>query len=87
MALFPGLPGCAGARRRNLLDFMVQGEISEADTPTIRMGATPSRLISDPSHSSPYFIPDALPAATLSIYPGLEEAANMLAYPLPSGLE
>jgi len=27
---------------------MVQGEISEADTPTIRLGATPSGLISDP---------------------------------------
>jgi len=27
---------------------MVQGKITEADTPTIRLGATPSRLISDP---------------------------------------
>jgi len=32
MALFPGLTGSAGARRNLLLDFMVQGEISEADT-------------------------------------------------------
>jgi len=34
-ALFPWLPRWASARKK-LLDFMVQGEISEADTPTIR---------------------------------------------------
>jgi len=33
MALFLGLPGWTGARRNLLLDFMVQGEISEADRP------------------------------------------------------
>ena len=38
---FPGLPGCASARR-NLLDFMEQGKITEADTPTIQLGSTPS---------------------------------------------
>jgi len=38
---FPGLPGWASARR-NLLDFMEQGKITEADTPTIRLGSTPS---------------------------------------------
>jgi len=48
MALFPGLPWWASARRNLLLDFMVQVEISEADTPTIRLGATRSRLISTP---------------------------------------
>ena len=53
-ALFPGLPGWAGARR-NLLDFMVQGKITEADTPTIRLGATSSGLISDPPPSYPNF--------------------------------
>jgi len=52
---------------------MVQpGEISEADTPTIRMGTTPSGLITDPPPSSPTFTPDATPAATLPIYPGLK---------------
>ena len=67
--------------------FMVQGKITEADTPTIRLGATPSRLISDPPPSSPifFFTPAALPAATLPLYPGLVQAANMLAC-IPSGV-
>jgi len=34
---------------------MVQGKITEADTPTIRLGATPSGLISDPLPSFPHF--------------------------------
>jgi len=68
-----------------LLDFMVQGKISAADTPTIRLGVTPSGLISDPPPSSPIFTPDALPAATLPIYPGLGPAPNILAC-IPSGL-
>jgi len=34
-------------RRNLLLNIMVQGEIPEADTPTILVGATPSGLISD----------------------------------------
>jgi len=82
--LFPGLHGWAGGRKKLLLDFMVQEEISEAD---IRLGATPSGLISDPPPSSPPFLPRmlALPAATLPIYPGLEQASNMLAC-IPSGL-
>ena len=49
MALFPG------ARRRNLLDFMVQTKITEADAPTTWLAATPSWLISDPPPSSPIF--------------------------------
>jgi len=63
----------------NLLDFMMQGKITEADKPTIRLGVTSSRLISDPSPSSPIFTPDALPATTLPIYPGFGQAPNMLA--------
>jgi len=59
--------------------FMVQGKITEADTPTIRLRATPSRLISDPPPSPPlFFTPDVLPAATIPIYPGLRQAPNML---------
>jgi len=50
--------------------FMVQGKITEADTLTIRMGATQSGLISDSPPSSPIFMPDALPASTLLLYPG-----------------
>jgi len=34
---------------------MVQGKITEADTPTIWLGASLSGLISDPSQSSPHF--------------------------------
>jgi len=56
---------------------MVQGEISQADTPTIRLSATPSGLISNPPPPSPNFMPDALPAATLPIYPGMEQAPNI----------
>ena len=84
-ALFPGLPGWTGVRRNLLLDFMLQGGISEADTPTMRLGATTSGLISDPRPSSHIFAPDALPAVTLPIYPGLGQAPNMLAC-IPSGL-
>jgi len=54
-ALFPGLPVSAGARRSLLLDFMMQGKITEAETPTIWLGTTPSGLISDPPLSSPHF--------------------------------
>jgi len=64
----------------------MQGKITEADTPTIWLGTTPSRLISDPPPSSlPHFMPDTLPAATLPIYPGFGQAPNMLAC-IPIGL-
>ena len=63
---------------------MVQGNITEAGTLTIWLGTTPSRVISDPP-PFPIFTPDALPAATLPIYAGLGQAANMLAC-IPSGV-
>jgi len=55
MALFLGLPRWASSRRNLLLDCTVQGNITEteADTLTIRLGATPSGLISDPPPTSP----------------------------------
>ena len=53
--IFPGLPGSARARRKNFWTFMVQGRITEADTPTIRLGATPSGLISDAPPSFHHF--------------------------------
>jgi len=65
--------------------FMVQGKITEADTLTIQPGATPSRLISGLPPSSPIFTPDALPVATLLLYPGLGQAPNMLD-DIPSGM-
>jgi len=41
-----------------------KGRLTEADTPTVRLGATPSGLSSAQLHHSPYFHrPDALPAA------------------------
>jgi len=64
---------------------MVEGKITEADTRTIWLGTTQSRLISDPPPPSPIFTPDALPAATLPLYPGLGEAPNMLVC-IPSGV-
>jgi len=51
---FPELPGWADVRR-NLLDFMVHGKMSEAHTPAIRMGATPSGLNSSLPLSSTHF--------------------------------
>jgi len=65
---------------------VVQGKITEADTPTIQMGATPSGPISDPPPTStPICMPNALPATTLPLYPGLGRAPNMLAF-VPSGV-
>jgi len=34
---------------------MEQGRITEADTPTVQLGANPSELASDPPPSSPHF--------------------------------
>jgi len=85
---FSGTILVSRCQKNLLLDFMVQGEISEADIPTVRLGATPSGLISDPPPSSPIFTPDALPAKTLPVYRGLGQAC-WLAYPvvwLPSSL-
>jgi len=65
--------------------FMVQGKITEAYTPTIRLGATPSGRISDRHVIPTIFVPDALPAATLPLYLGLGQAPNMLAC-IPSGV-
>jgi len=59
--------------------------MSDADIPTIWLGATPSGLISDPPPSPSIFMPNSLAATTLPIYPGLGQAPNMLAC-IPSGL-
>jgi len=58
-----------------ILDFMRHGEDNRASVPTIRLDATPSM---PPSPSYPSFMPDAFPAATLPIYPGLGQAPDML---------
>jgi len=46
-------------------------KIIEASALTIRLDATPSGPSMSPSSSFPNFTPDALPAATLPIYPDL----------------
>jgi len=52
---------------------------SPAGHHSIRTNQRPTSII------PPIFTPDALPATTLPIYPGLEQAPNMLAC-IPSGL-
>jgi len=84
-ALFLGPPSELVPEEIFFWTFMVQGEITDADTSTIRLVTTLSALISSPPPSSPHFTPDALPAATLPLYPGLRQAPNMLAC-IPSGM-
>jgi len=59
-------------------------EDKQEDTLTIRLGTTPSRLISA-HHHPPIFTQDALPTATIPLYPGLGLELNMLDC-IPSGL-
>jgi len=64
--LWPLFPDHLGepVPKENFWTLWCKEGLTEADTLTIRMGATPSVLISDPPPSSPIFMPDALPAAT-----------------------
>jgi len=62
------------------------GKITEASALTIQLDATPSGPSTPPPPSSPNFTPDALPVATLPIYPGLGQAPNMLDC-LPGGYQ
>jgi len=57
---------------------MVQGKITEADASTIRLNAPHPQpgLSVPPLSSSPIITPNAFSAATLPIYPGLEQATN-----------
>ena len=52
---FPDYPGEPKPEEIFFWTFRVQGKITEADAPTIRLGATPSGLVSNPSPSSPHF--------------------------------
>ena len=38
---------------QNLLDFVEQGKIMEAEAPTVQVDATPSKLTAPPSHNRP----------------------------------
>jgi len=55
VVVFRDYPGESVPEKNLLLDFTVQGDISEADTLTIRLGATPSGLISEPPPPSAHF--------------------------------
>ena len=60
----------------HLLDFMVQGKITEADTSTNNLpGCHPIRTIGAPTSIIPPFL-RWISAATLPIYPGLGQAPN-----------
>jgi len=63
MVLFPGPPG-EPVPEENFWTLWCKGRLTEADTPTIRVGATPSGLIT--AHSTiphMFYRPDALSAA------------------------
>jgi len=61
-------------------------KIAQADAPTVWMDCHPSRLIGALISAIPtIFMLDALPGTILPIYPGLEQAPNMLAC-IPGGL-
>ena len=60
-------------------------KITKADTPTIQTDCHPILTNWCPNLYHPHhFTPDALPGATLPIYPGLGQAPNILAC-IPSG--
>ena len=52
---------------RHLLDFTVQGKITEADSPTVHLDDTPYGLWCPHLHYLAIFTPSALSAATLPI--------------------
>jgi len=61
-ALFWDHPG-GPVPEENFWTLWCKGGLTEADTPTIRLGATPSRLTSAHLHHPPFFYRlDALPA-------------------------
>jgi len=81
-------PGWDGARINLLLDFYGAREDNRgrhinhpARCHSSWTNQRPTSSITPP----PIFTPDALPAATLPLYPGLEQAPNMLVW-LPSGV-
>jgi len=60
----------------HLLDFMVQGKITDAGTLTTRLDATASGPSVPHLHHPHIFMLNVLSAATLPIYPGLGQAPN-----------
>ena len=68
-ALLPGPPGWADAKRKLLLDFIVLGRTRQSRWRHSIWTNQQSTFI-----NHPIFMPDALPAATRLIYPGLGQA-------------
>jgi len=64
--------------------FMVQGKVTEADTPTIWLGVTPSGLISNPPPSSPHVYAGCASCHNPPTLSDFGQAAFVLAY-IPSG--
>jgi len=61
-------------------------KITQADTPTIRMDCHLIQTNWCPHLCHPtIFTPDDLPGTMLPVYPGLEQAPNMMAF-IPGGL-
>jgi len=55
--LFPGTTWVSWCQKKKTIwTFIVQGKITQADTPTIRLVATPSGLISNPPANIPPFL-------------------------------
>ena len=61
---------------RHLLDFIVQGKITETDAPTTSLDTTLSRLSVPHFHHTPIFTPYAISATTISTDTGLGLALN-----------
>jgi len=62
----------------NFWTLWCKGRLTEADTPTIRLGATPSRLNSAHLHHPPIFYrPDALPAAQPTVSKHWRQLAHL----------
>jgi len=68
-----------------ILDFIKHGEDKRGKCADNSARCQTIRTIDAPSPSSPNFTLDALPAATLPIYPGLGQAPNVLDC-IPGGL-
>jgi len=66
--------------------FWSKMELTQADSPTVRMNCHPVVTIGAPNSAIPtIFMSDALPGTTLPLYPGLGQVSNILAC-IPSGL-
>ena len=77
-ACFPGPPGWAGARRE-LLDFMVQGEINRGRHTDHPAGCNSMRTNQCPPPPSPIFFygPDALPATQPTVSKHWRQLAHL----------